>query len=223
MEESEAPVTQWSAAEQDLIRQLQAGNEAAFQRFVEQYRSKVCAVAYRILGNRDDADDITQQVFVKVHSSIKSFEGRSSLYTWVRRITVNECFGFLRKKRLSASIEDGKVDGSLPTRVQMTPDPSPTSETLAVQRDFLSRLLARVPEQDRQLLLLRELEGYSVAQLAEAAGTSENTIKTRLFRTKRRLLATATQWWSLGMPRPLKGANKAALVLTVARHSSAVS
>ena len=176
-------------AEHQLIRELQAGNDAAFFQFVEQYWSKVCGVAHRILGSRDDADDIAQQVFAKVFSAIKGFEGRSSLYTWVHRITLNECYGFLRKKRLATFIEGSQADTAVPARVQMAPDPSPTSETLVVQRDFLQRLLAGLPDEDRQLLLLRELEGYSVSQLSAATGINANTIKTRLLRTRRKLVA----------------------------------
>ena len=176
-------------AEHQLIRRLQAGNDAAFYEFVAQYGSRVCAVAHRMLGSRDDADDIAQQVFAKVSFAIKSFEGRSSLYTWVHRITVNECYGFLRKKPLATFIDCGQADTAVPARVQMTPDPSPTSETVTVQRDFLQRLLAGVAEEDRQLLLLRELEGYSVSQLAAATGINPNTIKTRLMRTRRKLIA----------------------------------
>jgi len=202
IETTETLVTQWTAAERDMVRRLQAGNEAAFRQFVERYQSKIWGVAYGILGNREDADDIAQQVFVKVYFSIKSFEGRSSLYTWIHRIAVNECYGFLRKKRVSPSIESESADDSVPDRVQMTPDPSPRSDTVVLQRDFLNKLLARVPEQDRQLLLLRELEGYSVAQLAEATGINENTIKVRLFRTRQRLMAAANRWRSVGMPRP---------------------
>src|SRR5213594_3347899 len=128
IETTETLVTQWTAAERDMVRRLQAGNEAAFRQFVERYQSKIWGIAYGILGNREDADDIAQQVFVKVYFSIKSFEGRSSLYTWIHRIAVNECYGFLRKKRVSPSIESESADDSVPDRVQMTPDPSPRSD-----------------------------------------------------------------------------------------------
>ena len=201
LETCEAPAAQWTATERDLVRQLQAGNEEAFHRFVERYRARVWGVAYGILRHREDADDIAQRVFVKVYFSVDGFESRSSLYAWVYRIAVNECYEFLRKKRLSPAIESDSADDSVSTRVQMTPDPRPTPDTVAVQRDFLNKLLARIPEQDRQLLLLREVEGYSVAQLAEATGINGNTIKVRLFRTRQRLLSAANRWHSAGMRR----------------------
>ena len=99
------PPAKESNAEGDLVRRLQAGNHAGFSDFVERYQSKVCRVAYGILGNRDDADDIVQQVFMQVYFSIKGSEGRSSLYSWLHRLVVSKCYEFLRKKRLTVSYE----------------------------------------------------------------------------------------------------------------------
>jgi RNA polymerase sigma-70 factor (ECF subfamily) len=89
-------------------------------------------------------------------------------------------------------------------RANLPADPSPASDTLVVQRDFLNKLLLRIPERDRHLLLLRELEDYSIAQLAEATGLNENTIKVRLFRTRQRLIAAAARRGrqSPGLGRP---------------------
>jgi len=130
---------------------------------------------------------------VKVCLSVRSFDGRSSLYTWIHRIAVNECYGFLRKKRLKLVHESDSADNSVSTRVQMTPDPYPTADRVIRQRDLLNKLLERTPEADRHLLLLRELEGYSVTQMAEMTGLNENTIKVSLFRTRQRLARAAAQ------------------------------
>jgi RNA polymerase sigma-70 factor (ECF subfamily) len=93
--------------EYDLVRELRAGSEPAFHGFVDLYRSKVRQVAYSITRSREDADDIAQQVFVKVYFSIKGFEGRSSLFTWLHRITVNLSFEFLRKLKSDYVIRSG--------------------------------------------------------------------------------------------------------------------
>jgi DNA-directed RNA polymerase specialized sigma24 family protein len=93
--------------EYDLVRELRAGSEPAFRRFVDLYQSKVRHVAYSITRSREDADDIAQQVFVKVYFSIKGFEGRSSLFTWLHRITVNLSFEFLRKLKSDYVIRSG--------------------------------------------------------------------------------------------------------------------
>jgi len=116
-----------SNAEGDLVRRLQAGNHAGFSDFVERYQSKVCRVAYGILGNRDDADDIVQQVFMQVYFSIKGSEDRSALYSWLHRIVVSKCYEFLRKKRLTVSCETSWEHSYGTARMQMPLDPVPDS------------------------------------------------------------------------------------------------
>ena len=83
-----------------LVRRVQAGDEIAFRDVVERYQSKVFSIIYGILRNRNDAEDIAQQVFSKIYFSIRSFDFRSSLLTWIYKITVNECYDYLRKKRV---------------------------------------------------------------------------------------------------------------------------
>ena len=178
--------------EYDLVRELRAGSEPAFRGFVDLYRSKVRQVAYSITRSREDADDIAQQVFVKVYFSIKGFEGQSSLFTWLHRITVNLSFEFLRKRKATTSFDSAPRELKQ-DRSQLSADPSPASDTLLMQRDFISKLLQRIPEEDRHLILLREMEGYSIAQLSKATGLKQRPLKTRLFRIRRRLLAATTQ------------------------------
>ena len=190
----EALVAQSNAPERDLVQQLQAGDEMAFRELIDQYQSKVCRLAYGILRNRDDADEIAQQVLVKIYFSVKGFDARSSLYTWIHRIAVNECYQFLRKNRLKLSYESDSAENTISVRVQMARDPRPTCDRVVVQRDLLNRLLERLPEEERHLLLLKELEGYSVAQLSEETGLNENTIKVRLFRTRQRLAKAAVRF-----------------------------
>src|ERR1700752_3320872 len=87
----EAPVDEH---ETDLVARLQAGDEGAFRAIVDRYSSRIYRACYGILRSREDADEIGQEVFAKVYFSIKGFEGRSSLYAWIYRIAVNECYGF---------------------------------------------------------------------------------------------------------------------------------
>ena len=182
-----------ASPEHILIRQLQAGDEMAYRGFVERYQTRIFRVAHGILGNQGEAEEIAQRVFVKVFVSIASFGGRSSLFTWVHRIAVNECYAVLRKRGFMVSLDTQNADSPVSARWRTLPDPSPCSETVVLQRDYLNRLLESIPNKDRQLLLLREVEGLSTAELAEAAGLNENTVKLRLFRTRQRLAKAAEQ------------------------------
>src|SRR5712691_10049835 len=83
-----------------LVRRIQAKDEMAFREIVDRYQAKVFSIIFGILRNHNDAEDIAQQVFSKIYFSIKSFDFRSSLLTWIYKITVNECYDYLRKKRV---------------------------------------------------------------------------------------------------------------------------
>src|SRR5580704_19120366 len=107
---NEATVKQREPDDAELVARLQARDEAAFREIVERYACKIYRVSYGILGNRDDANDVAQEVFAKVFSSIHGFAGRSSLYAWIYRITVNECYDFLRKKRPTIAYSSDSLD-----------------------------------------------------------------------------------------------------------------
>jgi RNA polymerase sigma-70 factor (ECF subfamily) len=177
-----------------LVQQLKAGSEMAFRGFVERYQCNVYRVTFGILGNRRDAEEIAQNVFAKIYLSIKGFDGRSSLYTWVHRTAVNECYSLLRRKRPKVVYEGDAADHSISARVQTILDTCAASGTVVLQRNLINKLLERIPELDRQLLLLRELEGYSVADIAQATGLNQKTIKERLFRARQRLAKAAAQF-----------------------------
>jgi RNA polymerase sigma-70 factor (ECF subfamily) len=190
---SQAPYKHHDANELDLVARLQAGDQTAFREIVDRYASKISRVSYGILRNRDDADEIAQEVFAKVYFSIKGFGGRGSLYGWIYRIAVNECYGFLRKKRFKLVYSSDSPDDTLPPLLEAIADVRPTPDRTAMQSDFVNKLLARIPEDDRWLLISKEMEGFSLAELSEMTGLSENTIKVRLFRIRQGLVAAAAR------------------------------
>jgi RNA polymerase sigma-70 factor (ECF subfamily) len=186
-------VKQPTTVEAELIQRLKAGDEATFREIVKRFGPKIYRVAYAILRNREDADDVAQEVFAEVYFSIKTFEARSSLYTWISRIAVNECYGYLRKKRSRPVCESDFPDGTFSMRMQMMPDQQPTADRALMQREFVNKLLARIPEDERMLLIWKEVEGFSVSALSQMIGLRENAIKVRLFRTRHRLGQAAAQ------------------------------
>jgi RNA polymerase sigma-70 factor (ECF subfamily) len=166
----------------------------AFKEIVERYQSKVFSIIYGILRNHNDAEDIAQQVFAKIYFSIGNFDFRSSLLTWIYKITVNECYDYLRKKRVRKLVyeSDFNEDDSLMMENSQTAmdHTAPVDETLQ-QRDLLVKLLSKISEEDRSLMLMKEVEGHSVEELAEMTGMNENTIKVKLFRTRQKLVKAA--------------------------------
>src|SRR5579885_3676591 len=175
-----------TSEEAALIRRVQAQDELAFRELVDRYQSKVFSIIYGILRNHNDAEDIAQQVFAKIYFSISSFDFRSSLLTWIYKITVNECYDYLRKKRVRKLVYESDFSAEDAQRIESSEpavDPGPAVDSQLAQRDLIVKLLSKLSESDRHLILLKEVEGHSVEELAEMTGLNENTIKVKLFRT----------------------------------------
>ena len=188
------PVHRKASEEAALVRRVQARDETAFQEIVDRYKTKVCSIIYGILRNRNDAEDIAQQTFAKVFFSIRNFDSRSSLLTWIYRITVNECFDYLRKRQVRKLLYESDFSAEEIQRLETSSavvDPVAPVDRQLAQHDLVVKLLSKVSEQDRSLILLKEVEGHSVEELAAITGLNENTIKVKLFRTRHKLLKAA--------------------------------
>jgi len=177
-----------------LVRRAQAGDDSAFREIVERYQSKVFSIIHGIVRQRNDVEDIAQQVFAKVYLSLRNFDFRSSLITWIYKITVNECFDYLRKRKVRKLVYESDMSEDEVRRVENS-EPvidrqAPVDADLA-RRDYVLKLLSRVSEEERHLLLMKEVEGFSVEELAQATGMNENTIKVKLFRARQKLVKAA--------------------------------
>src|SRR5689334_18271523 len=180
--------------EGSLVQRAQAGDESAFQEIVERYQSKVFSIIHGIVRQRNDVEDIAQQVFSKVYFSIKNFDFRSSLITWIYKITVNECFDYLRKRKVRKLVYESDLSEDEVRRVENTEprvDRQPPADANLARRDYVLKLLERVSEEERMLLMLKEVEGHSVEELAQMTGMNENTIKVKLFRARQKLVKAA--------------------------------
>lgn len=177
-----------------LVRRVQAKDEMAFREVVERYQAKVFSIIYGILRNHNDAEDIAQQVFAKIYFSIKNFDFRSSLLTWIYKITVNECYDYLRKKRVRKLVYESDFSEEDSLRMENSDsaaEQGPPVDIRLAQRDLVVKLLDKLSEDDRTLLLLKEVEGHSVEELSNMTGMNENTIKVKLFRARQKLVKVA--------------------------------
>src|ERR1700684_3275530 len=154
--------------EGSLVRRAQAGDETAFREIVERYQSKVFSIIHGIVRQRNDVEDIAQQVFAKIYLSVRNFDFRSSLITWIYKITVNECFDYLRKRKVRKLVYESDMSEDEVRRVENSEpaiDKKPAIDADLARRDYLLKLLGRVSEEDRMLLVLKEVEGHSVEEL----------------------------------------------------------
>jgi RNA polymerase sigma-70 factor (ECF subfamily) len=177
-----------------LVRRAQAGDEAAFRDLVERYQSKVFSIIHGIIRQRNDVEDIAQQVFAKVYFSIRNFDFRSSLITWIYKITVNECFDYLRKKKVRKLVYESDMSEDEVRRVENSEpalDRGGRADSNLARRDYVVKLMDRVSDEEKHLLLLKEVEGYSVEELSSMLKMNENTIKVKLFRARQKLVKAA--------------------------------
>jgi len=186
-----APETGGSVDERQLVRRAQRGDKVAFETLVQRHQHRVFAVARGILKRQEDVEDIAQQVFVKAYFSLKRFDQRAAFSTWLYKITVNECWDVLRKRKARPLVyeadfsEEQSKQYSAPEReASKAPD---TSDRMAL-REQLERMLGQLDKRDRAMLVLKEVEGFSVEEIAESMGLNANTVKVRLFRARRRII-----------------------------------
>ena len=177
--------------ERELVRMAQGGKESAFEELIRRHQQRVFALVSGILRRQEDVEDIAQQVFLKVYLSLRKFDQRAAFSTWLYKITVNECWDYLRKKKVRPLVYESdlseeqvsRLDGIVSAeRVALNPNER------AEVKQLLERMLEKLPEQDRQLLVLKEIEGFSVQELAEILDLNVNTVKVRLFRARGRIL-----------------------------------
>lgn len=187
------PVTRSSKSEEEreLVRLAQNGTEAAYEELIRRHQRRVMALVGSILRRREDVEDVVQQVFLKVFISLNRFDLRAAFSTWLYKITVNECWDYLRKKKVRPLVYEADLSEEQVSRldgiVSADRPPEGPNERAEV-KELLEWMLDKLPEQDRQLLVLKEMEGFSVHELAEILGLNVNTVKVRLFRARARLM-----------------------------------
>ena len=172
-----------------IVRKVLGGDANAFETLVLEYEKNVYNIALRMTGNSEDAADMTQEAFIKAYNSLQSFRGDSKFSVWLYRIVSNVCLDFLSKNRrptVSLSVED---DDGEDAQLDVA-DESQSPELLLdrkLTRDSVRRGLDSLPPDYRQILLLREIQGLSYDEIAQALSLEVGTVKSRIFRARKRL------------------------------------
>ena len=173
----------------DLARQAQAGDESAFAEIVRRYSPRVFSVASRFFRQRSLVEEAAQEVFLKAYTQLESFEGRGSLEGWLTRIATNTCLNMVRgaKRRPELSVSDLSEDEHGWLEQQGDGSDQLSVENNLVATDLADRLLAVLPPEDQQALLMIDGEDASIKEVAEVTGWSESKVKVRAFRARRKL------------------------------------
>jgi len=143
-----------------------------FNMLVRAYQQKVYWLARKMVIDHDDADDVTQEVFIKVHKAIDNFREDAQLYTWLYRIATNECLNFMKKKRRRFFLPIGDAEGELAEKIEAIPSVSGEEVQKKLQKALLT-----LPDKQRLVFNLKYYEDMSYEQMAEVTGTSEGALK----------------------------------------------
>ena len=175
------------ATEAELIARAQAGDVAAFERLSGAYADRLFMLLLRLLGDRGEAEDVAQEVMLRAWRGIAQFRGRSSYFTWLYRIAVNEANRALQKRaRRPAGVSLGPDELQLPAPAAEEPSRQAEASEL---RTALARALAELPPPLRMAIVLRDIEGLSTQEAADIAGIGEAAFKSRLHQARLRVRA----------------------------------
>jgi RNA polymerase sigma-70 factor (ECF subfamily) len=176
-----------------LVRRIRNGDDRAFEELVRLYQNRIFSLTLRMIGNRQEAEDLAQEVFITVHRAIASYRGEGRFYTWLYRIASNTCknrIKYLRGRNFhrSVSVEDtpeahGGGDGPVVSLQGQIAGPEQMAEGTRLQ-DAIARELANLDPEHRLLIVLRDIQGLPYADILRITGLQEGTLKSRLHRAR---------------------------------------
>jgi RNA polymerase sigma-70 factor, ECF subfamily len=177
--------------EMALVNAAKGGDVSAFEQLVKRYDRNIFRIAQHITQNREDAEDVVQDAFLKAYGNLEQFQGNSKFYTWLVRIAVNESLMKLRRRRSDRTVSlDEDIETEEDTMPREVADWSPNPEQLYKQgelRDILRKTIQGLPASFRTVFVLRDVEGLSTEEAAEALDLSIPAVKSRLLRARLQL------------------------------------
>ena len=183
--------------DEELVEKFRiSADMSLFRQLVRRYQGRVFAIAMRTLGNNEESEEVVQETFLKVHQSLDKYKQNSLFSSWLFRITHNQCMDMLRmrQRRLEtqavpfdpqssgSSGDDGATDAARDTVIQFadkTPDPAQSLD-IREQSEFVEKSLALLPESQKMVLILHDMQGLSYQEVADIVGTSIGTVRSRL-------------------------------------------
>ena len=176
-----------------IVQRVQNGEVSAFNQLVQKYRQPLFSTIYNMTGNREDATDIAQEVFIKAFQSIKRFRGQASFYTWLYRIAVNSSITFIKRAKKQRFINYETIDETLVSSEILEYFTAKTkTEKGAILKELqehLNEALQKLSPKHRIVVILHEVEGMNHKEIADITKTSEGTVRSRLHYAKKMLQA----------------------------------
>ncbi len=177
--------------DRELVARVQGGDMAAYDELIRRHQRKIYQLVYHMTANREDAEDLTQDVFVKAYKVLPQFKGDSSFYTWVYRIAVNQTINYLKKRNRRSAMSLDDLDQAVerdPGYVELRARESTFRDvSLSELQKKLNEALQTLSEKHRTVAVLHDIQGIPKEEIGKMIGCSEGTVKSRLFYARREL------------------------------------
>jgi RNA polymerase sigma-70 factor (ECF subfamily) len=178
-------------SDRDLVQEAREGSHAAFEELVRRYSDRAYRAAYRVVRDEAEAEDVLQEALIKAYRALHNFESRSSFYTWLYRIVVNLALDRRRRSKAGVSLEwDDNVSRQIDARAAQPVDHDPELASMRTEvRKLVAEGIQGLPDGQREVLLLREVDGLSYEEIAETMQISKGTVMSRLHYARKKLVA----------------------------------
>jgi len=181
-----------------LVNRAKEEDAAAYDQLVRKYQERIYATVYHMTSNHEDANDLTQETFIKAYRALKSFKGDSSFYTWIYRIAINKTINFLkqRKNRVHLSLNDMDFNAENdPDMVALVSDRTPRRDlNLSELSEKLNAALQKLSEPHRMVVTLHDVQDMSHDEIAKIMDCNVGTVRSRLFYARQQLQATLSDY-----------------------------
>ncbi|MEX0736415.1 MAG: sigma-70 family RNA polymerase sigma factor [Bacteroidota bacterium] len=172
-----------------LVEAFRKGDEKAFEELIRRYQHQVANLIYLTLGNREEVDDLTQEVFIRVYRSLHRFEHSASVFSWIYRITMNLCIDEIRRRKIKRTLSLEFFTDHTLERERQSKETSNAEDDLLLKekKRMVSNALQRLSPLHRQIILLREYEDLTYEEIATTLRISKQAVKSRIFRAREEL------------------------------------
>ncbi len=175
----------------ELVFKSQRGDVRAFDELVERYHGRIYGLTYNMTSNREDAEDLTQEVFVKAFEALPRFKGKSSFYTWLYRIAVNKTINYRKKRNRNRALSLDQFDQDIKTDDtyhDLTSKGSPLRNiNLTELQERLNGALQKLSDKHRTVVVMHDMQGVPHEEIAKVVGASVGTVRSRLFYARRQM------------------------------------
>lgn len=180
-------------SDETLVKQAQGGDTSAFDSLMERYAGRIYALLYNMTSNKEDAEDLLQEVFLKAYQALPKFKGQSSFYTWIYRIGVNRAINFVKKRKRRGALSLDNIDLGLerdPALVNLASADTPERRTnLTEIQEKLNKALQTLSDKHRAVVVMHDIEGMPHNDIADVMGCFPGTVRSRLYYARQQLQA----------------------------------